>query len=467
MNVLAHSFKGTEWKKHKYLRKEDGRYIYKEVVKSIDDEVDFMNEKIEELEELKSHHQKAMNEAIENGDLKAAEAYSDYIENINTQISDLETQRDSLIKLRNPSKMSPGDATRAIHADMLLDDDSLTHWGILGMKWGVRRYQNDDGSLTNAGRKRYGVKGERKQETPEEREEKKQKAVTSGTAKDVLKYKGELSNQDLNNAINRIRNEKALKDLADADKTPTLSDYEQEKERAIKSGTASDVLKFKGDLTNQQLNDALNRIRMEQQLSDLQPKIKTGLEKAQEIMDTAGKVRNMAETGINVYNTYAKIHNTFSPPGSEIPIIGEKKEKPDKAKEAALKSGDPKQLLKYKGKLDQKEIGDAYKIMNNWKLISKEKEDREAKAKEEKEAKAAAKQEAREQKIKDKEFAKRMKEENARVKSDAKQNIQNYEYASVRDDDASKKFVSDLFAMWDERDKAQNKFLKEQDKKKK
>lgn len=31
----------------------------------------------------------------------------------------------------------------------------LTHWGIKGMRWGVRRYQNKDGSLTPAGKKRY------------------------------------------------------------------------------------------------------------------------------------------------------------------------------------------------------------------------------------------------------------------------------------------------------------------------
>lgn len=35
--------------------------------------------------------------------------------------------------------------------------NELSHHGILGMKWGVRRFQNADGSLTAAGKKRYNT----------------------------------------------------------------------------------------------------------------------------------------------------------------------------------------------------------------------------------------------------------------------------------------------------------------------
>lgn len=38
-----------------------------------------------------------------------------------------------------------------------MTDDELMHWGVRGMRWGVRRYQNKDGTLTNAGKKRYNA----------------------------------------------------------------------------------------------------------------------------------------------------------------------------------------------------------------------------------------------------------------------------------------------------------------------
>lgn len=58
----------------------------------------------------------------------------------------------------------------------------LYHHGILGQRWGIRRFQNENGSLTSAGRERYNV-GKRKTEADKEKkglDPKTKKAIKTG-----------------------------------------------------------------------------------------------------------------------------------------------------------------------------------------------------------------------------------------------------------------------------------------------
>ena len=71
-----------------------------------------------------------------------------------------------------------------------LRPNELQHHGVLGMKWGVRRYQNKDGSLTAAGKKRYS------------NEDDVSKAISDRT---LIKgtVKGDRSSHDKNERLNK------------------------------------------------------------------------------------------------------------------------------------------------------------------------------------------------------------------------------------------------------------------------
>ena len=104
--------------------------------------------------------------------------------------------------------------------EKLLSDKELYHYGILGQKWGIRRYQNADGTLTSEGRERMLAKA-RKYESKanttigESNSAKRKRAKLNQKAKDA-RYevkKSDLKKARLKKSENNAK--RSVKDMSD------------------------------------------------------------------------------------------------------------------------------------------------------------------------------------------------------------------------------------------------------------
>ena len=107
-----------------------------------------------------------------------------------------------------------------------MENPELKHWGVKGMKWGIRRYQNKDGSLTRAGKKRQAANLEKarqakkaKQDEIREREEKRSKLLKSTDASELYKNRDLLSTEEINERLNRLNAEQRLSQLSNQTKS--------------------------------------------------------------------------------------------------------------------------------------------------------------------------------------------------------------------------------------------------------
>lgn len=162
-------------------------------------------------------------------------------------------------------------------------NSTLCHWGIKGMKWGVRRYQNKDGTLTAAGKKHYAGEGA----TAKTEYAPKRKG---GKAEDY-------SDEELRARINRLQMEKQYRDL---------------------QGDTN----IRADDPNRELKAEKERLQLQKDVKQLRSDVYGGQSFVKSVMKDAGKqFLTKAVAGAMSYSAKQFVTSTFENPDLANAIV--------------------------------------------------------------------------------------------------------------------------------------------------
>ena len=159
----------------------------------------------------------------------------------------------------------------------------LRHHGIKGQKWGVRRFQNADGSLTAAGRKRYGD-GESSYDYGKD----------SGGRK-VVRVSKESSTEDYQNAIKKTK--------AAGESVENIRKFNNDVKRIKDPAMEKRIRKSTEAMTDKELQQRVNRLNMEDNYTRMmmhREQLKQGEDYVNRVLDVSAVALRGATTALTI-----------------------------------------------------------------------------------------------------------------------------------------------------------------------
>ena len=167
--------------------------------------------------------------------------------------------------------------------EVITVNNELKHYGVKGQKWGVRRYQNNDGSLTPEGRKRYSDDGDDRNGGNSGGGNGNHKSNKSGKTKDSV--------ETMSKGINTTK--KGVDDLA--------SDRTRQREAEGKRNYRHEATQ----LTDKELREAVNRLNMEESYAKMMSSryVDAGRTRTDALLSNAGTALTVANTVLGATST--------------------------------------------------------------------------------------------------------------------------------------------------------------------